>query len=128
MFDLSILGIAAGGLIAVAGLAYLYGRRAERNRVMKRRLAATVRASEVEDDVARRTPEQRRKDLRKWGPGAAGLFLLLLAACVTPSGDFCDIAKPIRLTEATVAIMTDDEVTQALAHNEKLRAECGVQP
>lgn len=54
--------------------------------------------------------------------------MLFIAACQTPGGTFCDIADPIRLTDATIDAMTDEEVKDALAHNEKLRRLCGVQP
>jgi hypothetical protein len=54
--------------------------------------------------------------------------LLALAACQTTGGTFCDIAKPIRLTEQTVDAMTDVEVEKALAHNMKGEKLCGWKP
>lgn len=54
--------------------------------------------------------------------------VLALAACQTPQGDFCDIAKPIRLSEAVVDAMTDAEVVAALAHNEKGAKLCRWRP
>ena len=53
---------------------------------------------------------------------------LALAGCTTTGGSFCDIAKPIRVTEQTIAAMTDAEVEAALTHNEQGRALCGWQP
>ena len=53
---------------------------------------------------------------------------LALAGCTTSGGSFCDIAKPIRVTEQTIAAMTDAEVEAALTHNEQGRALCGWQP
>lgn len=54
--------------------------------------------------------------------------MLMLAACQTPQGDFCDIAKPIRLSAETVDAMSDAEVAAALAHNRKGAAMCGWRP
>lgn len=46
--------------------------------------------------------------------------LLFLTACQTvPKGDFCDIAKPIRVSQEVIQVMTDQEVAEALAHNQK---------
>lgn len=53
------------------------------------------------------------------------IFCILLSACQHMGGSFCDIAKPERLTPATVDAMTDAEVEKALAHNEKGRRLCG---
>jgi hypothetical protein len=53
---------------------------------------------------------------------------LLVAGCATPSGSWCAIAKPLRLSEATVERMTDAEVEDALAHNSKGERLCGWQP
>lgn len=58
----------------------------------------------------------------------AGLLLIvsLLAGCQTTSGGtFCDIAKPVRLSSATVDAMTDREVEAVLTHNETGRKLCG---
>lgn len=51
--------------------------------------------------------------------------MLMLAACQTPQGTFCDIAKPIRLSNETIDTMSDAEVAAALAHNRKGAAMCG---
>lgn len=49
-----------------------------------------------------------------------------LAACQTAGGGtFCDISKPIRLSDQVIDTMTDAEVANALAHNEKGRKLCG---
>lgn len=56
------------------------------------------------------------------------LLPLVLVACATPQGSYCDIAKPIRLSSATVAVLSDAEVTAVLTENRKLQAECGVKP
>lgn len=56
----------------------------------------------------------------------AALALLALAGCMTTGkGSFCDIARPIRLSAATIDAMTDDEVKQALALNKKGEKLCG---
>jgi predicted small secreted protein len=55
-------------------------------------------------------------------------FLSGLAACQTVRGSFCDVAKPIRLSDATVDAMADAEVKEALAHNEKGRKLCRWKP
>ena len=54
--------------------------------------------------------------------------ILALASCSPRGGTFCDIARPIRVTEQTIAAMSDAEVEAALAHNEKGRALCGWVP
>lgn len=61
--------------------------------------------------------------------GALKIFaffaMILLAACQTVQGDFCDIAKPFRPTASQVDAMTDAQVRELLAHNEKGRKLCG---
>lgn len=54
--------------------------------------------------------------------------LLFLAACTTTRGSFCEVSRPLRLSEQTVAAMSDSEVAAALAHNEKGAALCGWKP
>ena len=53
--------------------------------------------------------------------------ILLLASCKT-TGSFCDIAKPIRPTAEQIEEMTDAQVADLLAHNEKGRALCRWRP
>lgn len=54
------------------------------------------------------------------------LFAMIsFAACTTPSGSFCDIARPMRPSAAAVDAMTDAEVAAMLAHNETGRKLCG---
>lgn len=62
------------------------------------------------------------------GKAVTVVVLLTLAACQTISGDFCDIAKPIRLSHEAIDAMTDGEVAAALAHNRKGEAMCGWRP
>lgn len=50
--------------------------------------------------------------------------MLLTGCATTPRGSFCSVAHPIRLSAATIDAMTDDEVKQALALNEKGRKLC----
>jgi hypothetical protein len=51
---------------------------------------------------------------------------MALAACsTTPSGSFCSISEPIRLSDATVASLTDEEVERVLAQNLKGKKLCG---
>ncbi len=53
---------------------------------------------------------------------------LALAGCVTARGSFCDVAKPIRLSEAAIAAMSDSEVAAALALNLKGQKICRWRP
>lgn len=53
---------------------------------------------------------------------------LILAGCVTSGGTFCDIAKPIRLTDAQVDALTDAQAAEYLAHNLKGQRLCGWKP
>lgn len=62
------------------------------------------------------------------GKAVALVALLALAACQTPQGTFCDIAKPIRPSAETIDAMSDAEVAVALAHNKKGAAMCGWKP
>jgi hypothetical protein len=52
--------------------------------------------------------------------------LIALSACTTTRGSFCQIAKPIR--PENVDVLTDAEVTQLLAHNEKGQKLCNWNP
>lgn len=54
--------------------------------------------------------------------------VLALTACTTTGGSFCQVSKPIRLSEQTVATMSDSEVDDALRHNEVGAALCGWKP
>lgn len=56
------------------------------------------------------------------------IFALGASACTTSGGSFCSIAKPIRLTGQTIAVMTDAEVAAVLAHNRKGEKLCGWKP
>jgi hypothetical protein len=54
------------------------------------------------------------------GQVAAIIAVLLIAGCQSiPKGSFCDIAKPLRPTEQTIAPMSDAEVREVLAHNRR---------
>lgn len=46
-------------------------------------------------------------------------FLAGLAACTAAKGSFCEIAKPIRLSDAAIDALSDQEVAALLAHNRK---------
>jgi hypothetical protein len=64
---------------------------------------------------------------------AAWLLMLLivslgLAACQATGGTFCDVSKPIRLSPAEIASMSDQSIAQVLAHNEKGEKLCGWRP
>lgn len=56
------------------------------------------------------------------------LTLLLLSGCQTVSGSFCDISKPIRLSDVVIDTMTDAEVNAILAHNERGQRLCSWEP
>lgn len=53
--------------------------------------------------------------------------VITLAGCTT-TGGFCSVAKPIRLSEQTIAAMSDAEVADALRHNELGSKACGWKP
>jgi hypothetical protein len=56
-------------------------------------------------------------------------IVLLFAGCAsTPRGSFCDIEHPTRLSDATIDVMPDVEVADALAHNRKGEKLCGWKP
>lgn len=44
---------------------------------------------------------------------------LVLAGCATTqtAGSYCDIARPLRLSEKTISVMSDAEVRDVLKHN-----------
>lgn len=54
--------------------------------------------------------------------------LLVLAACQTASGSFCDIARPQRPAAAEIEAMSDARVADVLAHNLKGQRLCGWRP
>lgn len=54
--------------------------------------------------------------------------LALLAGCQTPSGSFCAISHPMRLSQQAIAALSDAEVATILAHNEKGQKLCGWKP
>lgn len=54
--------------------------------------------------------------------------LLALVACTTPSGSFCEIARPMRPSAAEIAAMSDARVAEVLAHNAKGERLCGWRP
>jgi len=56
------------------------------------------------------------------------LSVICLSGCATTKGSFCAIAKPLRPSEATIAAMSDAEVADMLAHNEKGAKLCGWKP
>lgn len=61
------------------------------------------------------------------------LLTLALAGCQTPWGwggnpRFCDLAEPMRISDATIGVMTEAEVDQTLMHNEIGARACGWTP
>lgn len=56
------------------------------------------------------------------------MAILALSACQTSGGSFCDIAKPIRPSQAAFDAMTPSEVADMLGHNEKGARLCGWRP
>lgn len=62
------------------------------------------------------------------GKAVALAALLMLAACQTSAGDWCDIAKPIRLSHDAIDAMSDVDIAAVLAHNRKGAAMCGWRP
>lgn len=56
------------------------------------------------------------------------LFLAGATGCQTTSGSFCAIADPIRLSPQSVDALTDREVADILALNEKGAKLCGWAP
>lgn len=62
------------------------------------------------------------------GKAVAFAAVLMLAACQTPAGNWCDIAKPIRLSHEAIDVMSDADVASVLAHNKKGATMCGWRP
>ena len=57
---------------------------------------------------------------------AASAFV---SGCETvDAGSFCAVAEPFYLSERTLAVMTDEEVTRTLEHNEHGAMLCGWKP
>lgn len=50
---------------------------------------------------------------------------IALAGCTTAGGSFCAVEHPIRLSAEAIKALSDAEVNQILAHNEKGAALCG---
>lgn len=53
--------------------------------------------------------------------------IIAVTGCQTPKGGFCAIANQYRPSKATIAVMTDQEVKDALSNLEKGRRLCGWQ-
>jgi hypothetical protein len=74
----------------------------------------------------------RRFDTEVGGGFLLGaLFMVIViafAGCATTAGTFCDLARPVRLSEAAVAAMTDAEVKEALRQNRIGQEQCGWAP
>lgn len=51
--------------------------------------------------------------------------LIGIAGCTTMGGSFCAVERPIRLSAEAIAALSDGEVSQVLAHNEKGAKLCG---
>jgi hypothetical protein len=63
------------------------------------------------------------------GPKIAALAAFaVVAACTTAGGTFCDVGRPIRLSDQAIAAMSDQEIGEALAHNRKGAKLCGWKP
>ena len=56
------------------------------------------------------------------------MAIMALPACQTGGGSFCDIARPLRPSEAALAAMTPAEVADMLGHNQKGQRLCGWKP
>jgi hypothetical protein len=53
---------------------------------------------------------------------------LTLAGCAATPGDFCDLAQPIRLSDATIDTLTDADVAVLVGHNRRGQTFCGWHP
>lgn len=51
--------------------------------------------------------------------------ILAISACQTTRGSYCEITKPIRLSDAAVDALSDAEVARVLTHNETHKKLCG---
>jgi hypothetical protein len=58
----------------------------------------------------------------------AALAAMALAGCTTTAGDFCDVAKPMRPSQAALAAMDGQEVAEMLRHNLAGQRLCGWRP
>lgn len=56
------------------------------------------------------------------------ILALFLAGCTTARGTFCEVAEPNRLSQKSVAALSDAEVAKLQAHNEKGERLCGWKP
>lgn len=56
------------------------------------------------------------------------LSVICLSGCTTTKGSFCAIEKPLRYSQAVIDTMSDAEVADTLAHNEKGAKLCGWKP
>jgi Zn-dependent protease with chaperone function len=61
-------------------------------------------------------------------PIATIALLATVAGCTTPSGSYCQVAKPIRLSSPVVDAMSDAEVRAVLTHNTTGARLCGWAP
>lgn len=82
------------------------------------------------DPVRNSTP----RNLAQVGRGiVSGVCLLAIAGCATTAPrpeplTWCDLNQPFRPTQATLAVMTQAEVDEGLAHNLRGQRLCGWRP
>lgn len=56
------------------------------------------------------------------------IAVLALTACQTPQGGFCAVSSPIRLSQASIDALSDQEVADLLARNLLGQKLCGWKP
>uniref|UniRef100_A0A9E8CTC8 Lipoprotein n=1 Tax=Bosea sp. NBC_00436 TaxID=2969620 RepID=A0A9E8CTC8_9HYPH len=60
-------------------------------------------------------------------------FAIVIGGCARTAtggkgGAWCEIERPLRLSEATISVMTRAELEAAVTHNEHGERECGWRP
>lgn len=58
----------------------------------------------------------------------SGVVISALAGCTTPSGGFCAVSAPLRLSAKAVDSLSEREARALLAHNLKGERLCGWRP
>ncbi len=98
-------------------------------------VAAKADRDRTEAKAANEDDDALRRELRRYSPVILAIVALGMGGCATvPTGGpgrggaFCDVERPIALSEAAITAMAHDELARAVAHNRHGERQCGWKP
>ncbi|GGC52472.1 hypothetical protein [Chelatococcus reniformis] len=127
------LAAAAGALVAalLQGARVFQAGREAQSRDLEQANSAAARARDAADRTAAGKPRaELERDFERWGKPALLLGLLALGGCASLAGGgaggaFCETARPIKLSAAARAGLSDAELRRLWAHNDFGERRCG---